>query len=160
MLLCIDCGNTNTVFSVWDGERFLATWRIATNHQRTADEYFVWLSTLIGLQKLDLGMATSEGPSALVSMARTAKHPPPEVAAVPSRRTEASDIWALGHLLRRASFGEAPPDELPPNLAAIDKIFQRCLETNPRDRYASCDDIHRDLAACCLPEATEPRGFV
>lgn len=49
MLLCIDCGNTNTVFSVWNGERFLATWRIATDHRRTADEYFVWLSALMSL---------------------------------------------------------------------------------------------------------------
>lgn len=54
MLLAIDCGNTNTVFSVWDGARFLATWRIATDHRRTADEYFVWLSTLISLKKLDV----------------------------------------------------------------------------------------------------------
>ena len=30
MLLAIDCGNTNTVFSIWDGARFIATWRIAT----------------------------------------------------------------------------------------------------------------------------------
>ncbi|MES2540542.1 MAG: type III pantothenate kinase [Pseudomonadota bacterium] len=49
MLLAIDCGNTNTVFSVWDGTRFLATWRIATDHKRTADEYFVWLSSLMTL---------------------------------------------------------------------------------------------------------------
>ncbi|MGB3147067.1 MAG: type III pantothenate kinase [Paracoccaceae bacterium] len=54
MLLCIDCGNTNTVFSVWDGSRFIATWRIATYHQRTADEYFVWLSTLIDAAGIDL----------------------------------------------------------------------------------------------------------
>lgn len=54
MLLCIDTGNTNTVFSIWDGSRFLAHWRIATDHRRTADEYFVWLSTLMSLQKLDL----------------------------------------------------------------------------------------------------------
>jgi type III pantothenate kinase len=47
MLLCIDCGNTNTVFSVWDGERFLATFRTATEWQRTADQYFVWMSTLM-----------------------------------------------------------------------------------------------------------------
>lgn len=53
MLLCIDTGNTNTVFSVWDGARFLAHWRISTDHRRTADEYFVWLSTLIELQQLD-----------------------------------------------------------------------------------------------------------
>jgi len=47
MLLAIDCGNTNTVFSIWDGTRFLCTLRTATEHQRTADQYFVWFSTLI-----------------------------------------------------------------------------------------------------------------
>ena len=47
MLLCIDCGNTNTVFSVWDGTEFLATFRASTEHQRTADQYYVWLSTLM-----------------------------------------------------------------------------------------------------------------
>ncbi|APX90626.1 pantothenate kinase [Brevirhabdus pacifica] len=49
MLLAIDCGNTNTVFSIWDGEKFLATWRTATMHQRTADQYYVWLTTLMNL---------------------------------------------------------------------------------------------------------------
>jgi len=49
MLLAIDCGNTNTVFSVWDGESFLGTWRISTDHTRTADEYFVWLTSLMAL---------------------------------------------------------------------------------------------------------------
>lgn len=49
MLLAIDCGNTNTVFSIWDGSTFLATWRIASDHKRTADEYYVWLSTLMML---------------------------------------------------------------------------------------------------------------
>lgn len=47
MLLCIDTGNTNTVFSIWDGASFLGTWRASTEHQRTADQYFVWLSTLM-----------------------------------------------------------------------------------------------------------------
>jgi type III pantothenate kinase len=47
MLLCIDCGNTNTVFAVHDGTRFLATWRMATDHRRTADEYFTWLTSLM-----------------------------------------------------------------------------------------------------------------
>lgn len=53
MLLAIDCGNTNTVFSIWDGAQFVATWRIATDHKRTADEYFVWLSSLMVLTKTD-----------------------------------------------------------------------------------------------------------
>ncbi|HBD89700.1 MAG: pantothenate kinase [Rhodobacteraceae bacterium GWE1_64_9] len=53
MLLAIDCGNTNTVFSIWDGAAFRATWRIATDHKRTADEYFVWLSSLMMLTKTE-----------------------------------------------------------------------------------------------------------
>ena len=53
MLLCIDCGNTNTVFALWDGARFLATWRAATSHQRTADEYYTWLSTLMRLKGIE-----------------------------------------------------------------------------------------------------------
>ena len=50
MLLCIDTGNTNTVFSIWDGKKFLATWRASTEHQRTADQYFVWLDSLMKAQ--------------------------------------------------------------------------------------------------------------
>ncbi|MCB1397381.1 MAG: type III pantothenate kinase [Rhodobacteraceae bacterium] len=53
MLLCIDCGNTNTVFSIWDGRQFLATWRTQSDHRQTADQYYVWLSTLMSLKKID-----------------------------------------------------------------------------------------------------------
>jgi type III pantothenate kinase len=56
MLLCIDCGNTNTVFSIWNGERFLATFRTSTEHQRTADQYFVWFSTLTAHQGLKVNI--------------------------------------------------------------------------------------------------------
>src|SRR6056297_127547 len=47
MLLAIDCGNTNTVFSIWDGTAFLCTLRTSTHHARTADAYFTWFSTLM-----------------------------------------------------------------------------------------------------------------
>lgn len=47
MLLAIDVGNTNTVFAIHDGEKFLADWRCETVHQRTADEYYVWLTQLM-----------------------------------------------------------------------------------------------------------------
>ncbi len=54
MLLAIDCGNTNTVFSIWDGEKFLCTLRTSTEWQRTADQYFVWLTTLLKHHELDV----------------------------------------------------------------------------------------------------------
>jgi len=54
MLLCIDCGNTNTVFSIWDGTKFLCTLRTSTHHARTADAYFTWYSTLVNHYKVDV----------------------------------------------------------------------------------------------------------
>jgi len=50
MLLVIDAGNTNIVFAVHDGERWRGIWRIATDAQRTSDEYGVWLGTLLARQ--------------------------------------------------------------------------------------------------------------
>ena len=52
MLLCIDCGNTNTVCALWDGSEIVATFRMSTEHQRTADQYYVWLATLMEARKI------------------------------------------------------------------------------------------------------------
>jgi type III pantothenate kinase len=54
MLLAIDQGNTNTLFAVHDGEKWLRQWRTATESTRTADEYAVWLSQLLNLADLSL----------------------------------------------------------------------------------------------------------
>lgn len=50
MLLAIDCGNTNTVFAVFDGDVQKASWRTSTNDRRTSDEYAVWLGQLMALE--------------------------------------------------------------------------------------------------------------
>ena len=52
MLLVVDAGNTNIVFAVHDGNEWRGTWRIATDPQRTSDEYAVWLLSLIQLTGL------------------------------------------------------------------------------------------------------------
>lgn len=52
MLLVVDAGNTNVVFAVHDGDQWRGTWRIATEPQRTSDEYAVWLLTLLQLSGL------------------------------------------------------------------------------------------------------------
>jgi type III pantothenate kinase len=57
MLLVIDAGNTNIVFAVRDGDEWRGIWRIATDAQRTSDEYAVWLLTLLahgGLKPSDI----------------------------------------------------------------------------------------------------------
>ena len=55
MLLVVDAGNTNVVFAVHDGASWRGVWRIATDPQRTSDEYAVWLITLFGLVGLKPG---------------------------------------------------------------------------------------------------------
>jgi type III pantothenate kinase len=47
MLLVIDCGNTNVVFAVYDGEISKGLWRAATKTDRTSDEYGIWLTQLL-----------------------------------------------------------------------------------------------------------------
>ncbi len=49
MLLLIDAGNTNVVMAVHDGREYRGIWRIATEPQRTSDEYAVWLLGLFQL---------------------------------------------------------------------------------------------------------------
>jgi type III pantothenate kinase len=60
MLLVVDAGNTNVVFAVHDGESWRGIWRIATEPQRTSDEYAVWLLALFqhsGLKPADVERA-------------------------------------------------------------------------------------------------------
>lgn len=60
MFLAIDAGNTNVVAAVHDGAAWRGQWRIATQPERTADEYAVWLLTLLqfaGLRPADIDRA-------------------------------------------------------------------------------------------------------
>jgi type III pantothenate kinase len=52
MLLAINANNTNTVFAVYDGTTLRGAWRCATEPKRTADEYVVWLTQLMGFEGL------------------------------------------------------------------------------------------------------------
>ncbi len=58
MLLAIDSGNTNTVFAVFENNKCIGEWRGATDPKRTADEYGVWLTQLLQVQKIELQSIT------------------------------------------------------------------------------------------------------
>jgi type III pantothenate kinase len=58
MLLAVDAGNTNVVFAVYDGDTLRAQWRAVTQAARTADEYAVWLSQLLMLERLSFANLT------------------------------------------------------------------------------------------------------
>jgi type III pantothenate kinase len=63
MLLAIDCGNTNIVFAVFDGDTVRGEWRASTNVERTADELGVWLCQLLTIE----GMSRSDVTDAIIS---------------------------------------------------------------------------------------------
>jgi type III pantothenate kinase len=69
MLLTIDCGNTNTVFAIFDGETALGEWRASTVPERTADEYAIWLMQLMSLRDLSREVVTAAIVSTVVPQA-------------------------------------------------------------------------------------------
>ncbi|MBX7200043.1 MAG: type III pantothenate kinase [Rhodospirillaceae bacterium] len=63
MLLAIDCGNTNIVFAIYDGEHLRGQWRAATKTERTSDEFGVWLIEVIERD----GLAADQVTAAIVA---------------------------------------------------------------------------------------------
>src|SRR3954453_15175310 len=53
MLLAIDCGNTQTVFGLFDDERLTEQFRVATDRAHTGDELAVLLRAFVDLSTLD-----------------------------------------------------------------------------------------------------------
>jgi type III pantothenate kinase len=58
MLLVIEVGNTNTKIGVYDGPRLLVSWRLTSRREQTADEYGMFIETLLrtrGLTPASIG---------------------------------------------------------------------------------------------------------
>lgn len=64
MLLAVDVGNTSTVLGMFEGDRLVASWRVATDRMRMADEYAVFLTSLLQLD--GVGMADAAVVSSVV----------------------------------------------------------------------------------------------
>ena len=63
MLLVADVGNTNTKIGVFDGSRLLVSWRLTSRREQTADEYGLFIESLLrtrGIRPSDIvGLAIS-----------------------------------------------------------------------------------------------------
>ena len=63
MLLVADVGNTNTKIGVFDRDRLLVSWVLTSRREQTADEYGVFIETLLrarGISASDIhGIAIS-----------------------------------------------------------------------------------------------------
>jgi type III pantothenate kinase len=55
MLLAVDVGNTNVKLGVYDDRRLVASWRLTTRREQTADEYGVFTHTMLRSHQLDPG---------------------------------------------------------------------------------------------------------
>jgi type III pantothenate kinase len=67
-LFCVDVGNTNVVMGLYDAEELVAHWRIATDHQKMADEYAMLI--------LDLFERSGQQPSAVEGIIVSSVVPP------------------------------------------------------------------------------------
>lgn len=59
MLLVVDVGNTNTGLGVFDGRRLVVSWRLASRREQTADEYGVFIHTLLASRGIERGQITA-----------------------------------------------------------------------------------------------------
>jgi type III pantothenate kinase len=66
MLLVVDVGNTQTVLGLYEGERLVAHWRVATAATDTADELDARIRALLALKGLGRGLVTEVGIASVV----------------------------------------------------------------------------------------------
>ncbi len=67
-LFCVDIGNTNVLMGLYEGERLATHWRIATVHDRMADEYAMLI--------LDLFQRSGQDPAAVGGVVVASVVPP------------------------------------------------------------------------------------
>ena len=53
MILLVDAGNTNIVLGVHNGEKYIASWRISSEGNKTSDEYSIQVMQLFNLSDID-----------------------------------------------------------------------------------------------------------
>lgn len=58
MLLAIDAGNTNVTVGVFDGAKLIASWRLRTIREQTADEWGISMRSLFRVGELDARIIT------------------------------------------------------------------------------------------------------
>ena len=57
MIICLDVGNTNIKYALFEGDKFILSFRVATEHKKTSDEYGGQLISILknnGVQPADI----------------------------------------------------------------------------------------------------------
>ena len=68
MIICIDIGNTNIKYAIFDGEELKFSFRVATDFKKTSDEYGAQLTAMlaandVSVQEIEGGIISSVVPS-------------------------------------------------------------------------------------------------
>jgi len=125
MLLCVDCGNTQTAIGMYGGDdgdgEPVDQWRIATNAERTSDEHALLLDQLLGLH--DLGLDDVHG----VAIASTAPALTATLKEMCQRRLAGATLVVVeagvrtGMPIRYDNPKEVGPDRIANAVAAFDR---------------------------------------
>ena len=121
MLLAVDVGNTQTVFGLFDGERLVEQWRVATDPRRTGDELGVTLTGFLDLDGIE-GICLASSVPALI---RSYEHfaalwaAAPLLAIGPGTRT--------GIPIRYDDPREVGPDRIANSVPALERYGAPCI---------------------------------
>ena len=78
MIICIDIGNTNIKYGIYEGDELLISFRVATDNKRTSDEYGEQLMSMLRFkgvrcQEITGGIMSSVVPSLDYTIAHMCK---------------------------------------------------------------------------------------
>ena len=121
MLLAVDVGNTQTVLGLYEGERIVEHWRLATERTRTGDELGVFLGGLLDVDEVDGICLASTVPTLVREWERVAVRwvEAPLLAVGPGVKT--------GIQIRYDDPREVGPDRIVNSVAAKERYGAPCI---------------------------------
>ena len=121
MLLAVDVGNTQTVLGLYEGERIVEHWRLATERTRTSDELGVFLGGLLDVDEVDGICLASTVPTLVREWERVAARwvEAPLLAVGPGVKT--------GIQIRYDDPREVGPDRIVNSVAAKERYGAPCI---------------------------------
>ena len=54
MVICIDIGNTNIKYAIYDGDTLKFSFRVATDLKKTSDEYGALLTSMLAANEVEV----------------------------------------------------------------------------------------------------------